>query len=143
MAGVYPIFNDQPVTYPVNVPVLGGQLVSADTSVSGIDAVKPSQLGDVTVVGVALTDADPASTSQVGAATPLPAVTTVARECIVTVLYTDAASFGQVLKASGNGGVTPYRFNGATPDTNPELIIGRCRATTAAGAIGLAGIQLI
>jgi hypothetical protein len=217
MAGVHPKFTDTPITYPVNVTVTGGQLVSADTSVIGVDAVKPSTAGD-RPVGVAMTDALPVGSDVAGSTANAPAYCTVARECVIPVTYAAGAPFGALLKAAASGAVTPYLFTSAgrsvsdgvisnatgltftitsataaftdadegavisgtgvgasnhivtivnattvlvavastaantgvtltigvaTGDTDPTLIVGRCRQTTPAGSVGLAGIQLI
>jgi len=140
MSGVVPFLTDGPDTCEVSAAVAGGQIVVPDGTTG---KVKPSVGGDTTVLGVALTDAQPAGsapTNPINTAWPDP-YTSVADDVDIPVTYAAAATYGQRLKAAANGQVTPWV---SASDTDYRLIIGRCTqpAGVAAGAVGRARIDV-
>jgi hypothetical protein len=138
MTAVKPLYQEGPVTFTASVAVTGGQLVDA---IAG-GTVGPSAAGSLVCVGVATTDAIPASASQVptvpGApvsinAAPLPAQVAVANEGVWKLTYLSAATFGSRVICAANGQVAAA---GATPDA--RTVVGVCVEPNgvAAGALG-------
>lgn len=127
MSGRYPRLGNGPETYQVSVAVVGGQLVEPDGTTG---KVKPTAALSKKVLGVALTDANPAgggggSPLQVHYAQPDVAV---ARGVQVKLTSTGAVAFGELIAAAANGAVQAIGAN--TFDT----AIGRCE--TPAGLAG-------
>jgi hypothetical protein len=143
MPAITPRFTEGPVTFTVLAQVAGGQLV--DGAAGG---VQPSAAGSNVCVGVALTDALPASTSQVptvpGAPVsvnlaPYPNTVAVANEGVYPLTYAAAATFGQRLITAANGQVAPA---GAAPDA--RQVVGICfePAGVALGAVGAVNLDI-
>ncbi|WP_027947211.1 hypothetical protein [Amycolatopsis taiwanensis] len=137
---IVPVLWEGPDTCEVSAAVTGGQLVVPDGTTG---KVKPAGAGATNVLGVALTDAQPAGsapTNPISTAWPDP-YTSVADDVDVRVTYAAAANYGDRLKAAANGQVTP--FVGGT-DTDFRLIIGRCTEPkgVASGAVGRARIDV-
>lgn len=138
MAGALPTKWTGPDTCEVSVPVSGGQLVVPDGTTG---KVKPSAGGETTVLGVALTDAQPrgsAPTNPIHTNWPSP-YTSVAHSGVdIIVTYAAAAPYGARLKAAANGQVTPYVSGTDTAD----MIVGICTEPrgVAEGAKGRARI---
>ena len=145
MTGVNPRFKHGPITYEVNAPVKGGQVVEPDGTTGKI---KPATAGSAKVLGVALTDAKPdgPTTSTDADGFPVTVVPTLTKETVVEdnawipgVTYAAAATFGAALKAAANGQVTPW----VSGTDAADLIIGYCAAPAgvATGAKGLTRIS--
>lgn len=133
MSGANRTLQFGPATYEVNVAVTGGQLVMPDSTTG---KVKPTTAGALTVLGVAMADANPSGTnptSPLNTAWPqsLVAVGYGPGEFVLT--YTGAAAFGVLLKAAAAGAVAPW-VDGT--DTDPATIVGRC---TEPGGLSAAG----
>lgn len=134
MSGVNPWLGDGPATYEVSASVAGGQLVVADGTTG---KVKPSTgsgtpAGDTNVLGVALSDAEPAGTNPtnpLNIAWPTAHVG-VAHDVDIRVTYAGAATLGQLLVAAASGQVKAYTAASNTFDQ----IVGRC--TEPAGVSG-------
>jgi hypothetical protein len=137
MTAIAPRFTEGPVTFTTIGAVTGGQVVDG---VAG--GVQPSGAASNVVVGVAVSDSLPASTSQAptvpGAPVavnlaPYPSQVAVASEGVYPVTYAAAATFGQRLITAASGQVTPA---GAAPDA--RQVIGICYepAGVALGAVG-------
>jgi len=144
MAGVIPVFEEGPVTFPVAVAVTGGQLVEA----VGATGVQPAAAGSFVCLGVATTDGLPSSTSQAPTipgipaanaiqAAPLPSYVSVASDGVWPVTYAAAATFGQRLICAANGQVTPA---GAAPDA--RTVVGVCYEPAGVG-VGAVGAMLL
>jgi hypothetical protein len=143
MPAVTPRFQEGPVTFAVIAAVTGGQLVDG---VAG--GVQPSGAASNVCVGVALTDALPAGTSQTptvpGAPVavnlaPYPSTVAVANEGVWPLTYAAAATFGQRLVTAANGQVTPAA---ATPDA--RQVVGICfePAGVGIGAVGAVNLDI-
>jgi hypothetical protein len=126
MPGVIPRYQKGPVTFTANAAITGGQLV--DPAAGG--TVAPAAAGSNVCLGVAVTDAIPAATSQAptvpGASvavnlSPIGQYVGVASEGVWPVTYAASATFGQRLITAANGQVTPAA---ATPDA--RQVIGIC-----------------
>jgi hypothetical protein len=141
MPTVIPRFDEGPVTFTAIAAVTGGQLVDP----SGV-GVGPAGAGSSVCLGVAVTDALPASTSQVPTvpgvptavnASPLPPYVAVASDGVWPLTYAAAATFGQRLITAANGQVTPA---GAAPDA--RQVVGICYEPAGVG-IGAVGATLL
>ena len=143
MPGVTPRFSEGPVTFTAIAAITGGQLVDG---VAG--GVQPSGAASNVCVGVALSDALPAGTSQTptvpGAPVsvnlaPYPSTVAVANEGIYPLTYAAAATFGQRLVTAANGQVTPAA---ATPDA--RQVVGICFEPNgvALGAVGAVNLDI-
>ncbi len=151
MAAIVQRTKTGPRTYTPVEPILGGQVVEGRAAgvITGQGGsggpIGVAAAGSMTVVGVALTDAQAPSAlvttpvvvngRPVLNAAVLPTSVAVADSGIeVPVTYAAAATFGQKLVAAAAGQVTPA---GAAPDA--RTIVGRCSAPggVAAAAVGL------
>lgn len=152
MAAIVQRLKSGPRTYTPVEPIIGGQLVEgrAAGAVTGIGGsggpIGVAAAGSMTVLGVALTDAQAPSAvvttptivngRPVLNAAILPTSVAVADSGIeVPVVYAAPAAFGQKLIAAALGQVTPA---GAAPDA--RTIVGTCAApagVAAAGAVGM------
>lgn len=133
MSGTYPRLKEGPVTFQVNATVKGGQLVEPDGTTG---RVKPTAGASSTVLGVALTDAEPTSnaapTDPVTMVWP-PADVAVARGCDIKLTYSGAAAFGELIKSAAGGQVA------ALGAGTFDQAIGRCTepgGVSGAGATG-------
>ncbi len=118
-------FQLGPKTLKVSAPVTGGQLVMADTSNVGF--VKPATAGAITVLGVAMTDAQPDGTdpqAPLDISWARPYVSVAYGPADVDVTYTTAAAHGDLLVAAAAGAVAKYTAGTSTYDQ----IVGRCTA---------------
>jgi hypothetical protein len=140
---VTPRFAAGPVTFAAIAQVAGGQLVDAAAG-----GVQPAGAGSMVCVGVAVSDAFPAATSQAptvpGAPVavnlaPYPNQVAVANKGVWPLTYAAAATFGQRVITAANGQVTPA---GAAPDA--RSVVGVCMevAGVASGAVGATLIEL-
>lgn len=140
MSGITQVTKTGPKTFTAGELVLGGQVVEGtDTGV-----VIPATADSERVVGVALTDAQPAPADNpvtdaagrpVVVAVQLPTTVAVAYSGIeVRVTYSAAAKFGARLVATADGTVGP-----AAADAAAATIVGVCTepAGVAADARGL------
>ena len=123
-------------SYPVATgPITGGQLVYAAPLV-GVDSLYVAGALALNVLGVALTDGNIAANESATDAFPANTRVTVGSHGEYLVTYAAAATVGQLLVAAAAGAVTPYIPGTSTLDE----IVGRCTASTAAGAVGPAYI---
>lgn len=129
MSAVTNIFEQGPISYQVSESVTGGQLVEPDTSNAGM--VHPAAAGSVTVLGVALSDAEPnnddaESTTSYGAhftdaSWPRPEVAVAYRGVFRLTAGSDL-DFGELVVAKASGAVTAYTAGTSTFDA----VVGRC-----------------
>jgi len=68
MPGIVPKYKEGPITYPVSAVVSGGQLVTVDAANPG--KIKAAAAADTVILGVAATDARPASDADQAYTTP-------------------------------------------------------------------------
>lgn len=143
MTSVTPLFEHGPITYTVSAAVDGGQLVAPDTTTGNEGKVKPAGASSTSVLGVAITPAQPNTDGATGTTTyGAPVVDASWPDNDVAVAYrgvfklTAAAncSFGDLLVAAADGQVTPYTSGTTTYDA----VVGRCvdPAGIASGARG-------
>lgn len=135
MAGLLPVYERGPITYPVagSTVVTGGQMVDA---VAG-GSVAPSAAGSLICLGVALADAIGPSANQnstdglgntVTNLTVIQPYVAVAFSGVYMLTYAANCNFGAYVKTAASGQVTPW-IDG-TDDV--AKIVGRC--LQAAGA---------
>jgi hypothetical protein len=143
MTAVVPRFAEGPVTFPVIAAVTGGMLVDG---VAG--GVQPSGAASNVCVGVAVTDALPAGTSQAPTVpgvppgisvnlAPYPSSVAIANEGVWPLVYAAPATFGQRLITAANGQVTPA---GAAPDA--RQVVGICMEPAGVAAAGIGATLL-
>ena len=128
-----------PATYAVSTAVTGGQLVMPDGT-TGL--VKPATAGATTVLGVALSDANPAGstpTSPLNLGWSQPEVAVAYGPADVDLTYTTAAAFGELLVADANGAVKAYT---AASDTY-DKVVARCTEPAGVAAAGVARARLL
>lgn len=135
-----------PATFTVSVAVTGGMLVMPDGTTG---MVKPATAAAINVLGVALSDANPAGsnpTSPLNLGWAQPEVAVAYGPADVDVTYAASAAFGDLLIAAANGQVTPVPAPAATGTatattqtdiTDTRAIVGRC---TEPGGVASAGV---
>lgn len=141
MSGAHLNLRLGPAGYEVSAAVTGGQLVEPDGTTGKI---KPATNQSTTVLGVALTDAEPAGTdptNPLNVAWARPNVSVLYAPNDVDVTYSAAATFGQRLVSSGSGQVRPYA-PAATPADTVDMIVGVCTAADGVGAAAVGRMRL-
>lgn len=145
MPGAHMNLRLGPATYEVSVAVAGGQLVEPDSTTG---KVKPATANSVAVLGVALSDAQPAGsdpTNPLNISWAQPQVAVAYGPCDIDVTYTGAAAFGALLVAGAAGAVSPIAAV-TTPTagdvTATRGVVGICTEPGGMAAAGVGRMRL-
>lgn len=138
MPGAHRYTQLGPDTYEVSAAVTGGQLVMPDGTTG---KVKPATAAAVTVLGVALADAEPAGsdpTSPLNISWAQPQVAVGYGPGTYDLTYSAACAFGELVVADANGAVKPYTAGTSTFDA----VVGRCTEPAGVASAGLGKTRL-
>lgn len=139
MSGAHMNLRLGPATFTVSTAVTGGMLVMPDGTTG---QVKPATAGATTVLGVALSDANPAGsdpTSPLNIGWAQPEVAVAYGPADVDLTYTGAAAFGELLVADANGAVKAYTAGTSTYDA----VVARCTEPAGMSAAGVGRARLL
>jgi hypothetical protein len=135
MAGTNPVLEAGPDTWPVSVPITGGQLVMIDPADTAKKKIAPTDGAVPNCLGQAAIDALPKGDMGTNMARLRDHVSVRYAPYDVEVTYLNSASPGDPLVTASDGRV--QRYDDAAGHT-PDLIVARCTEPggATAGAIG-------